>query len=280
MIRAETCRWSLVLALVLVAVSPLEVSAAPKKKGEARKAFAEKSETPSKADLVKILKEIDDRLGNPGDYKAVYQVLEKKKGVPASAFELNVFRRDETDQLMLLFTKPRRAAGVGYLRIDNNMWSYDASVGRWERRTRRATIGATNTYEQDYDISRLARDYVPSFEGEGRVRDMPCTKLLLKAKDEANVVFPTVRLCVDDNNNVIKREEYALSGKLMRTTYIPEYDKVYSPDKKGDMWFPPEIVEYDEVDKDHVTVVRIKKIEPGDLRPNMFTKAWLESRSR
>jgi hypothetical protein len=95
------------------------------------------------------------------------------------------------------------------------------------------------------------------------------------------VAFPTIRLWVDQaTGNVLKRQEMALSGRLMRTAYYPRWKKVFSESKKADVWYAEEMRFYDEVEKANQTLVLVKSIDLRPLDPNLFTKAWLESKSR
>jgi hypothetical protein len=105
--------------------------------------------------------------------------------------------------------------------------------------------------------------------------------VLLQAKPGVDVAFPKIRLWIDRaNGNVLKRQEMALSGRLMRTSYYPRWKKVYSESKKGDVWFPEEMRFYDEIEKENSTLILIKQIDLRPLSANLFTKAWLESKSR
>ena len=59
-----------------------------------------------------------------------------------------------------------------------------------------------------------------------------------------------IKLWVDkETKNVLKRQEFALSGRLLRTSYYPKWKKVYSESKGSDVWYPQEIRFYDEVEK-------------------------------
>ena len=80
-----------------------------------------------------------------GDYKALAYLEQKEKDKTDVVREAVVYRRDADDKLMILFTKPKTEAGKGYLRLDKNLWSYDPTVGKWERRTERERIGGTDT---------------------------------------------------------------------------------------------------------------------------------------
>ena len=106
-------------------------------------------------------------------------------------------------------------------------------------------------------------------------------KLFLTGKAGLDLAFPTIRLWVDkDTKNVLKRQEYALSGRLLRTSYYPKWKKTLSSSKKADVWYPEEMRFYDEVEKANSTLILIKAVDTNALPPNLFTKAWLESKSR
>ena len=96
-----------------------------------------------------------------------------------------------------------------------------------------------------------------------------------------DVAFPRIRLWIDAaSGNVLKRQELALSGRLMRTSYCPKWKKIFSQSKAADVWFPEEMRFYDEVEKANSTLILIQTVDLRALEANIFTKAWLESQSR
>src|SRR5450432_23111 len=235
----------------------------------------------SKSELVLLLKGVDDRQRNQGDYRSNVYIEQKEKDKVAVVYEALVFRRSADQKFMILFTKPKSSQGQGYLRIDQNLWFYDPAVGKWERRTERERIGGTNSRRSDFDESRLAEEYDPTDEGTEPLGRSTAVKLLLKGKSGLDPAFPEIRIWIDkDTNNVLKRQEYALSGKLLRTAYYPKWKKVFSESKNADIWYPEEIRFFDEVEKANSTLVLIRAVDLHSLPPNLFTKAWLESKSR
>src|SRR5512142_1427458 len=233
------------------------------------------------AGTAKVVKEIDDRQRNQGDWKALCYMEQKQKDKTDVVYELLVFRRDEDDKQMFLFTKPKAEAGKGYLRIEKNLWLYDPATGRWERRTERERIGGTNTRRGDLDESKLVDEYDARWEADEKLGVYEVHRILLTVKPGVDVAFPVVRLWIDQKTmNVLKRQELALSGRRMRTVYQPRWKKIYSPSKKADVWYPEEIRIYDEIEKGNSTLILIKEIDLRALEANLFTKAWLESRSR
>ncbi|MBF5044868.1 outer membrane lipoprotein-sorting protein [Aggregicoccus sp. 17bor-14] len=233
------------------------------------------------AQMLQLLKTIDDRQRNSGDYRSLVYLEQKEKDKLDTAREALVFRRDADDKLMILFTKPKGESGKGYLRLDKNLWSYDPNVGKWERRTERERIAGTDSRRADFDESRLAEEYTPKFEGDGTLGKFKVHMLTLSAKPGIDVAYPVVKLWVDaDTSNVLKRQEFALSGRLLRTAYYPKWQKLYSESKKADVWYPQEMRFFDEVEKANSTIVLIKTVDLRPLEANIFTKAWLESKSR
>ncbi len=235
----------------------------------------------SKDELVKILKIVDDRQKNSGDWQSVAYLEQKEKGKVDVVYEAVISRRSEDQKFMMLFSKPKAAAGQGYLRNDKNLWFYDPKVGKWERRTERERIGGTNSRRSDFDESRLAEEYDPEDNGEEKLGAYTAHVMTLRGKPGLDLAFPTLKLWVDkEARNVLKRQEFALSNKLLRTSYYPKWKKLYSESRKADIWYPQEIRFFDEVQKANSTLILIKSVDLRPLQANLFTKAWLESKSR
>jgi hypothetical protein len=233
------------------------------------------------AQMKRLLETIDDRQRNGGDYKSLIYLEQKERDKTDVVSEALVYRRDADDKLMILFTRPKAEAGKGYLRMEKNLWSYDPNSGKWERRTERERIAGTDSRRSDFDESRLTEEFEPTYEGEGSLGRFKVHQLSLKAKPDVDVAYPVVKLWIDtETSNVLKRQEFALSGRLMRTAYYPKWQKLFSESKKAEVWYPQEIRIYDEVEKANSTVVLIKSVDLRPLEANIFTKAWLESKSR
>jgi outer membrane lipoprotein-sorting protein len=224
---------------------------------------------------------IDDRQRNGGDYKSVVFIEQKEKGKADLVYQAVVYRRDQDDKLVILFLKPQSEAGKGYLRIDKNLFLYDPTVGKWERRTERERIGGTGSQRNDFDESRLAEEYDPTYVGEETLGKYKVHRMKLAAKTGVDVAYPALELWVDQaTGNILKRQDFALSGKLMRTTYYPEWMKKFSESKGQDIYFPREIRIFDEIEVGTSTTVVIQEVDLNTLTDSIFTKAWLESKSR
>ena len=236
---------------------------------------------PTPADLVQKLTTIDDRQQNSGDWTSLVFIEQKEQGKSDLVYQAVVYRRDLTDKLAILFTKPQSEAGKGYLRADSNLFFYDPAVGKWERRTERERIGGTDSNRQDFDQSRLAEEYDPAWVGAEQLGKFPVDHLKLAGKPGVDVAYPTVELWLDQaTGNILKRQDFALSGKLMRTTYYPQWNKLFSESKQAEVFFPKEIRIFDEVQKGNTTTVVMQEVDLKTLDDAIFTKAYLESKSR
>lgn len=232
------------------------------------------------AEALQFIKTVDDRQRNSGDYKTLVYIERKEKNKNDVVLEAVVYRRDKDDKLMILFVNPKAERGKGYLRIDKNLWSYDPTVGKWERRTEREKIAGTDSRRADFDESRLAEEFDITYNGVEKLGKREAHKLTLNVKKGVDVAYPKVVLWVSATNNVLKRQEYAASDRLMRTTFQPHWVKKFSQSKGADVWAPKEIRIYDEVEKGNATTILLKEQDFHSLAANIFTKAWLESQAR
>lgn len=229
-------------------------------------------------DLVKL---VDERQQNSGDYTSLVYIKETERSKEPRVYQAVVYRRDKDNKFMILITKPKEESGKGYLKIDKNLWMYDPNTGKWERRTERERIAGTNSRRADFDESRLAVEFTVTYDGEGTLGDYKTHKLKLKVKDGIDAAYPLINLTVDQKDkNILKREELSLSGKLMRVTYYPKWKKMFSASKNGDVWIPEEMRIFDELEKGNSTIILIKETDLKAVDSSIFTKAWIESKSK
>ncbi|MEM1350316.1 MAG: outer membrane lipoprotein-sorting protein, partial [Myxococcota bacterium] len=226
-----------------------------------------------------LLAELDERQRSVGDYKALVFIDQKRKGESDLVYEAVVYRRDASDKQVIMFLKPKSEAGKGYLRLERNLFLFDPSVGKWERRTERESIGGTNSQRRDFAASSFSADYAPVYMGQEKLGKFSVHHMKLEVKEGRDVPYPTLELWVDtDSKNLLKVQEFALSGRLMRTSYYPKWAAVEGKGKT--VYFPKQIRIFDEVEKDNKTTIVTRKVDLDDLPDSIFTKAWVESKSR
>ena len=79
--------------------------------------------------MVQMLKTIDDRQQNNGDWNSQVYIEQKEAGKSDLVYQANIYRQDDKDTLVILFVKPAAEAGKGYLRVDKNLFFYDPASG-------------------------------------------------------------------------------------------------------------------------------------------------------
>jgi outer membrane lipoprotein-sorting protein len=235
----------------------------------------------AEAQMVTMLKTIDERMESSTDYKAVAILEDKRPDGSGQLYQLEIYRRDKDDALIMLYTKPKTEAGKGYLRLEKNFWFYDPGVGKWDRRTEREKISDTGARRRDFDDWDLAQEYVPTYVGQEKLGAFTAHQLKLTARPNIEVAYPLQMLWVDQQTgNPLKLQSMALSGKVMSTTFYPKWAKAKVPGGSQEVYFPKEIRIYDEIEKGRQTIVLVQEVDLRPLAPNLFTKAWLESKSR
>ncbi len=238
----------------------------------------------------KLVAVIDERQRSQGDYAStvIIEQWDKSKDPKAKepyelkkAFEARTYRRDADEQMIILFTKPKAEAGKGYFRKEKTLLLYEPALGKWERQTERASIGGTGSRRDDFDRSRFEEEYTFKWVADEKLGKFDVHRLKFNVKPGADVAAPIIELWIDAaSQNILKREEAALSGKLMRRSLYPAWEKMYSKSKGADVFVPKEIYAYDLLEDEKLTKVRLQNVNLEALEKNMFTKAWIESQSR
>lgn len=233
----------------------------------------------SQKEVDDLMAEIDEYSRFASDFKANVYLQQKHREKGDLLYKTSVYRRDEDNRLMMLFMKPKSEAGKGYLVIDKNLFLYSPSSGDWTR-VSEDRISGTDTNLADFDSWELSIKYSGTFEKMDKLGKFPVYKVILTARPDADVRVPKMEVWVEEkNHHLLKVKEYAVSGKLLRTTYRTKW-RPYTDEKDVTRFIPMETRVYDEVEKGNQTVMVIDKIILESLPEKIFTKAWLESKSR
>jgi hypothetical protein len=231
-------------------------------------------------DFQAMLKAVDE-LGDFGgqDVSVIYTVVSTKPGEPDSVYQWSVFRRDEREQLVLIFLKPDAQKGQGILKVDDDVYTYEPDVG-FTHSSMSKNIQGSDAKASDLRSRSYAEDYSIIKSEEGALGKYPVWVLTLKAKT-SEVSYDWVRLHIrKDKPLVLKEEDYSVAARfedarLLRTTqYPPKYVEA------GGKTVPTEIRMVDEVNKGEKTVVTIDKLSVGRLPDSTFSKAFLTQTSK
>ena len=179
----------------------------------------------SKAD--KLLKQIDANTAYKGvDFTANYVMVQEKPGGGRSITEATMYRRDSKSMYTILITGPEADRGKGYVQYDNNIWMYDPHDKQFTYTSAKNKFNNTNFNNSDLGPQNYSENYKIDSVSEVKLGNFNCVFFDLKATSK-NVDYPEIKLWVSKDDMLIrKREDYSLSGQLLRTTAIPSYQKL------------------------------------------------------
>lgn len=215
------------------------------------------------------------------DLSAEYTIIEKSPDGSSSTTVAAMFRRDKTEEFLVLIFEPIVDKGKGYLKTGKNMWLYDpigrsftftSAKERFQNSSFRLSDFTGSNYSKEYEVVSGTKEKLGKFN---------CTVLELNALTNS-VSFPKKKIWISDDNLVRKIEDYSLSGQIMRTSAIPSYQKT------GNRWVPASIIIQDhlifrKVEGKRVyerTLVSIKNPSLAKQPDSIYTKEYLERVNR
>jgi len=228
-----------------------------------------------------LLATIDKLVNFETDFSAEYTVTQERPGEPKKIQTMAMFRRDNASKFTIVILSPEIDKGKGYLKVVNNLWFYDPIGRRFTVSSAKDRFQNSNARNSDFTKSNLANDYVVVAESHASLGRFETRVLDLEATSD-DVPFPKSRIWVTDDNLVRKTEDRSLSGQLMRTVAIPQYQKV------GDRWVPVNIVIIDNLRgkviegkmRNETTIISIAKPSLAPVPDLVFTQGYLERVSR
>lgn len=230
------------------------------------------SDTP---DFDAMLREIDS-LGefNDQDFSGVYTIVSQAPGQDDEVTQARLFRRDRTDQFVLIILQPRIQRGQGYLRTDDTVYFYDPESRRFERTTLRDSIQGTDAQNRDLVRGSLAEDYRVVDWEVGSLGNYETYILDMEATG-TGLDYDRIKLWVRTDRAVVLREEnYSVSGRLLRTLLFPRYATV------GGRAVPSQILIVDNINEGERTQITLRDPSVSPLPDSVFTRAYLERVNR
>jgi outer membrane lipoprotein-sorting protein len=225
-----------------------------------------------------IIRKIDYMMEQIGDLSVKASMVQNKARQGVKTYESLYFRRDKTDEFLIVILAPDTEKGNGYLRVGENFWMYRQNTRTFQHISRDESIMGTDAKGGDFEKRKLVELYRPASEEGGVTEDTLGKKLVFRFTILArvnDVTYPKQIYWVErDNFLPLKIESYSLSGTLMQTTYYPKWTVV---DGK---FIPIQMIFIDEFEKGNKTIVELSGISTEKLDPRIFTKAYLENLSR
>ena len=230
-----------------------------------------------------LLQQAEDSTAFYGtDFKANYEVVQKKPGEGTSKTNATIYRRDNDAKWTILITGPIKDKGKGYLQTDNNIWFYDPADHRFTFSSSKDKFQGTNANTSDFAPQKYATNYEIVSATEVKLGKLNCVLFDLKAKSK-NVDYPKIKLWVSKDDGLSrKKEDYSLSGQKLRTTAIPSYQKVEGNGKTYQL--PVRMVIQDNLKGKKIngkmdyesTTVSISNAELAKQDDAVYTKPYLE----
>ena len=230
-----------------------------------------------------ILKEIDKNTTfNDSDLSAEYTITTRKPGGSTSTTVAAMFRRDKTEEFLILIIEPEVDKGKGYLKKGDNLWLYDPVGRSFTFTSAKERFQNSSARNSDFNRSNFSEDYKAVAGKKTKLGKFDCSLIELKSTNNS-VSFPKMKIWVSEEDNLVRKiEDYSLSGQLMRTTAIPSYQKV------GSRWIPLSLVILDHLNSKNIggkteyerTYIKINKPSLSDLPDTVYTKEYLERVNR
>ena len=181
----------------------------------------------SQEDALKLLQKTDASTSFEGtDFNACYSLVQDKPGQGTSLTEAVMHRRDSTARYTILITSPAADKGKGYVQFDSVLWFYDPHDNQFTFTSSKNKFQNTNANNGDFAPMHFSRDYTVVSSSRVQLGAYKCVLFHLQAAVK-NVDYPELKLWVTEEDGLLrKKEDYSLSGQLLRTTAIPSYQKV------------------------------------------------------
>lgn len=229
-------------------------------------------ETP---DFDRMLEDIDSLSDFAGrDFSGVYTIVSERPGEERNVTQARLFRRDETDQFLILILQPSVDRGQGYLQIDDTVWFYDPESRKFERSSLRENIQESDAQNDDLNRSSFADDYEVSDWRTGRLGAFDVYILDLVATND-DVSYEKVRLYVrQDVSLVLVEENFSVNDRLMRTVVYSRYATV---DNK---FVPSQVLIRDEINVGERTQYTLSDPSVASIPDYVFTRDYLERVNR
>ena len=218
-------------------------------------------------DANSIVEAADKYRGFKGSFAQQSTAVYYKNDKEESSTNLKVYINDNRNSLVR-FMGPGRDKGQIMLMSGNNIWMYipgtrnPIRLSPQQRLLGQASNGdvARTNYSDDYDAE---------LDGEEKVENINCHRLILTANEPDTTYQKIVYFVKKTDNRPVKALFYAKSGKLLKTGYFKK------PGTFLGRTILRELHLYDELKKNEKTVIKVEKITREKLPASHFNYKYL-----
>lgn len=223
-----------------------------------------------------IMEKSQDIQAYHGDYSATVSLVVEKPGKPKENIQYKWFERTDTKLMTVVQLFPDADKGKGFLRNDDNIWSYDPISRKFTHTSIKEALGDSDVKLDDLERStKYWRDNYEVFSyEEGTLGKYPVDIIVLKAKSKEPSYAKTKYYVRKDIPLILKQEDFSGSDRLMRTMLVPKWSKVEVRGKVG--YVASQAILRDELNKGEQTQQVISDLTFDTLPDKIFTKAYLE----
>ena len=220
----------------------------------------------------KIMEDTEDTLAYHGDYSATVSLVVEKPGKPKENLQFKVFERTDNKLMTMVQLFPEADKGKGYLRNDDNIWSYDPISRKFTHTSIKEAIGDSDIKLDDVEQSKQKwrNNYEVEAYEQGTLGKFPVHIITLKAKTSEPSYAKSKYYIRTDIALILKEEDFSGSDRLMRTILAPKWSKVPAG------YVATQILIRDELNKGEQTQQIISDLTFDTLPDKIFTKAYLE----
>lgn len=234
----------------------------------------------------KLLKLAEDRTAFYGtDFKGTYSIVQKIPGEGERRTDAVMYRRDSEKKWTILVTGPAHEKGKGYLQFDGKIWFYDPVDKRFTFSSAKDKFQNSNVTNSDFAPQKYYSDYNIASASDALLGSYKCRMFVLKAKN-SSAEYPEVHIWVSvDDGLVRKKEDYSLSGQVLRTTGVQSFQIV----KNGSAEYavPAKMVIVDGLKGKKIsgkiqyerTQVTISNVSFSKVADSVYSKPYLEMMS-
>ena len=220
----------------------------------------------------KIMENTEDILAYHGDYSATMSLVIDKPGKPRENLQYKVFQRTDDKLMTLVQLFPEADKGVGYLRDNENIWSYDPISRKFSHTSIKEALGDSDVKLDDVDQAKTKwrENYEVTAYEEGTLGKFAVDIITLTAKTTDPAYAKSKYYIRKDIPLLLKEEDFSGSDRLMRTILLPKYAKVPAG------YVATQAIMRDELNKGEQTQQVISDLTFDKLPDRIFTKAYLE----
>ena len=220
----------------------------------------------------KIMEDTEDILAYHGDYSATMSLVIDKPGKPRENLQYKVFQRTDDNLMTLVQLFPEADKGVGYLRDNENIWSYDPISRKFSHTSIKEALGDSDVKLDDVDQAKTKwrENYEVTDYEEGTLGKFAVDIITLTAKTTDPAYAKSKYYIRKDIPLLLKEEDFSGSDRLMRTILLPKYAKVPAG------YVATQAIMRDELNKGEQTQQVISDLTFDKLPDRIFTKAYLE----